>query len=105
MVFVVVAVLSVIATAVAQRLVDRQIEARLAVNSEALVASIQGGVEDVEHYLAAFGGLFRANGEVTADEYRRFAANMGLVAGMGGMAYMPIWMRQIWRHSKSGWRR
>lgn len=84
------AFLSVVATVVAQQLVDRQIEARLALNSEALVASIQEGVVDVEHYLAAFRGLFRTDEEVTVDEYRRFAAEIGLEAWIGGMAYMPI---------------
>lgn len=86
----VVAVLSLVATVVTQRLVERQIEARLALNGEALVASIQEGVEDVEHYLAALGGLFQASQDVTADEYRRFTSNMGLQAGMAGIAYMPI---------------
>ena len=89
-VFGVVAVLSVVATVVTQRLVDRQIEARLALNGEALVASIQEGMQDVGHYLAALGGLFQASQEVTADEYRRFTSNMKLQAGMAGIAYMPV---------------
>ncbi len=90
LVFLGVVVLSIVATVIAQRLLARSAEARLALQSEALVASLEHGAGDVEVRLAALGALFGASEEVTGDEYGRFVADTGLVGGMGGMAYMPI---------------
>ena len=83
-------VLTVAATLWAQRAVDRENEDRLVLQSEALVASIRSGAEVVELHLASLEGLFRASEEVTADEYAEFVADVGGVAGMGGLAYIPI---------------
>lgn len=78
------------ATLSAGRAVDREIENRLGLQAETLVASIQAGVENVELRLVALEGLFRASETVTSEEYAGFVGDLDGTAGMGGMAYMPI---------------
>ncbi len=90
LVFVVVAIFSVAAAAVARRIVDRQIEARLALNGDVLVTSVRDGMEDVEHYLEALAGVFLASEEVTFNEYELYAESVGLQSGMLGIAYVRI---------------
>ncbi|MCZ7533054.1 MAG: ATP-binding protein [Acidimicrobiia bacterium] len=88
--FGVVALFAVAAMLVAQRVVDRDIENRVRLQSEAVVASILTGVELVDVRLVALDGLFRSSDLVTAEEYADFVAELEVTAGMGGMAYLPI---------------
>lgn len=57
MVFAMLAVLTVASTLLAQRVTDREIEVRLTMQSEAVVASILTGVELVDVRLVALGGV------------------------------------------------
>ncbi len=82
--------LSILAAVAVDRIVDRQIEARIILNSDVLVEGIQEGFRDVDQHLSSLTGLFEASDNVTADEYKRFVNEMGLVPGMRGIGYMPI---------------
>lgn len=82
--------LSILAAVVVHRIVDRQIEARIILNSDVLVEGIEEGIRDVDQHLSSVTGLFEASDDVTADEYRRFVNEIGLAPGMRGVGYMPI---------------
>lgn len=88
--FGIVALVTAAATLLMQRSVDREVENRLIMQAETLVASILAGVEIVDLRLVAVEGLFRASEVVTADEYADFVDELERSAGLGGLAYMPI---------------
>jgi len=82
--------LSILAAVVVDRIVDRQIEARIILNSDVLVEGIEEGIRDVDQQLSSLTGLFEASDQVTADEYKRFVNEVGLAPGMRGIGYMLI---------------
>ncbi|MBK5266658.1 MAG: CHASE domain-containing protein, partial [Acidimicrobiia bacterium] len=88
--FVVVAGSSFGASVAVHRAAERQIESRLALQSEALTHAISEGVEDVVVELSALVGLFQASDHVNAAEYGRYVSDFGLEAGMGGLAFVPV---------------
>lgn len=90
LVFIAVLAVTVVVAVATQRIIDRQIEARIVLNSEALVTSIEGAMQDVDQHLSSFTGLFEASDDVTIDEYERFMDEVGLARGMRGMGYAPI---------------
>lgn len=90
LVLIAVLALTVLLAVSVQRMIDRQIEASLVLNSEALVTSIEAGMQDVDQHLSSFTGLFEASDDVTLDEYRRFMNEVGLASGVRGMGYAPI---------------
>ncbi|NQV05125.1 CHASE domain-containing protein [bacterium] len=90
LVFVVIAALTVIGTALTQQFMGRGLEARLALQTESLAASLDHGAQDVESRLVNLAALFTAREEVTAEEFEQYVTASGLADGVGGMAYMPI---------------
>lgn len=73
-----------------QHSLDREVEGQLTLQSHAVVASIQAGIEDIVIRLTALDGLYQSSEVVTPSEYADFVAGLGPTPGMGGMAYMPV---------------
>lgn len=76
---------------------EREDQARLADDGRVLVEAIEATSAGLETRMAAVAGLFRASGEVSADEFAQFTTDIGLTGGMGGYGFAPLVPDEVFR--------
>lgn len=72
------------------RSAEQDLRDDLAVEADVLVGSIETVLSRVETRLIAVAGLFRASQHIDRSEFAQFAADLGLLDGMGGYGFAPL---------------
>ncbi|MGD2051226.1 MAG: CHASE domain-containing protein [Acidimicrobiia bacterium] len=90
MIIIVGVVLSAVITAAAQRAADRQVMARLELQSQNIAVTLQESVTTIQLHMEAVAALFRASDEVTQSEYWRFVRDISLEPGMVGVGVLGV---------------
>lgn len=65
-------------------------EGAVAQGGEVVVDALSSGLASAEERLTAAAGLFRASDTVTQREFALFAADVGVVEGMGGLGFIAL---------------
>ncbi len=69
---------------------EKESEAALAAQGEAVAGAVEDAFDEVVERLVSLGSFYQASDEVTRDEFKTFVANFEAIPGMGGIGYMPI---------------